>query len=57
MADWWMALYMEAFTTILSALHSISRMNMQNFKATSRFIMMIMVTIAPMNQPWMELRH
>jgi hypothetical protein len=31
-------------------------MSMQNFKAISRFIMMIMVTTAPMNQLWMELR-
>ena len=55
MADWWMVLYMAAFITILSALHSISRMNMQNFKVTLRFIMTIMATTAPMNQPWMEL--
>ena len=57
MADWLMALFMEAFITILSALHSISRMNMQNFKAILLFIMMIMVITAPMNQPWMEPLH
>ena len=57
MADWWMALYMEVFIKILSALHSISRMSMRNFKAILRFIMMIMVITAPMNRPWMELLH
>ena len=57
MADWLMVLFMEAFIKILSALHFISRMNMQNFKVILQFIMMIMVTTAPMNQRWMEQHH
>ena len=57
MADWLMVLFMQAFTKILSALHFISLMSMQNFKVILLFIMMIMVITAPMNQQWMEQLH